>query len=70
MPSNQSENKTNQWLKDLQDKSWEPEILISGIVIFGLFKIFPLVEDLHTYFDNYGSAFLRSNTFDIIIAIQ
>ena len=69
MPLPTPEKKTNPWLKELQDKSWEPEILISGIVIYGLFKIFPLVEELHTYFEIYGSAFLRSNTFDYIVAI-
>jgi hypothetical protein len=47
------------WLKRLQNESWEPEILISGIVIYGLFKVFPYLEELHRYLENYGSAFFR-----------
>lgn len=52
------------WLQRLQDESWEPEILISGIVIYGLFKIFPYVDDLHLYLEYYVSDFFSQGTVD------
>jgi len=52
------------WLKRLQNESWEPEILISGIVIYGLFKIFPYVDDLHLYLEYYASDFFSRGTAD------
>jgi len=52
------------WLKRLQYDSWEPEILISGIVIYGLFKIFPYVDELHIYLQNYSSDFFARGTAD------
>ena len=58
------------WLKRLQYDSWEPEILISGIVIFGLFKTFPFVENLGAYLNNYGGEFMtQSNIDDQIISL-
>ena len=32
------------WLMELQQKSWEPEILLSGIVLYGLFKTPALLD--------------------------
>ncbi len=32
------------WLTELQQKSWEPEILLSGIVLYGLFKTPALLD--------------------------
>lgn len=60
------------WLKRLQYDSWEPEILISGIVIYGLFKIFPSVEDLGIYLNNYGGKFMTQGNVDdnIIILVE
>jgi len=40
------------WLQGLQEGSWDPEILISGIVLYGLFSMFPLIENLSHYFKN------------------
>ena len=58
------------WLKRLQYDSWEPEILISGIVIFGLFKILPSVENLGAYLNFYGGRFFTAgNVDDNIIAL-
>jgi hypothetical protein len=42
------------WLRRLQEGSWEPEILISGIVLYGLFQIPPLVDQLNFYLEHYG----------------
>lgn len=38
-----------QWLSDLQLKSWEPEILLSGIVLYGMFQAPGLLDDLLAY---------------------
>jgi len=42
------------WLQRLQEGSWEPEILISGIVLYGLFQLFPLIAELDHYLEHYG----------------
>ncbi|MGJ3235596.1 hypothetical protein [Marivirga sp.] len=44
--------RTPAWLKRIQEGSWEPEILISGIVLFGLFKIYPLIGEFNYFLDN------------------
>ncbi|NBC57645.1 MAG: hypothetical protein GVY05_05090 [Bacteroidetes bacterium] len=62
-----TEKKT--WLKRLQYDSWEPEILISGIVIYGLFKIFPYLDEFQLYLENYASDFFRGSVDDNIIAL-
>ncbi|WP_340152352.1 hypothetical protein [uncultured Marivirga sp.] len=49
------------WLKRIQEGSWEPEILISGIVLFGLFKIYPLIAELNYFLDN-NSFYIFSKT--------
>ena len=46
--SNQEMNKPN-WLSELQQKSWEPEILLSGIVLYGLFQIPAILDSLLLY---------------------
>ncbi len=35
-----------QWLSELQQKSWEPEILLSGIVLYGMFQAPGLLDDI------------------------
>ncbi|MEM8896423.1 MAG: hypothetical protein AAGC88_17720, partial [Bacteroidota bacterium] len=40
------QHKTPKWLKETQLKSWEPEILISGIVLFGLLQVPDLLDQL------------------------
>ncbi|MDR9401746.1 MAG: hypothetical protein RI558_10040 [Psychroflexus sp.] len=58
------------WLQRLQEASWELEILISGIVLYGLFSMFPVVDELGYYFSNYGlSVFSRGTTGNNIIAL-
>jgi hypothetical protein len=44
----------NNWLRRLQEGSWEPEILISGIVLYGLFQLLPLIAELDHYLEHYG----------------
>lgn len=38
-----------QWLSELQLKSWEPEILLSGIVLYGMFQVPGLLDELLAY---------------------
>lgn len=38
------------WLKELQQRSWEPEILLSGIVLFGMFKVPELLDQFLKFF--------------------
>ncbi len=38
------------WLTDLQQRSWEPEILLSGIVLFGMLRVPAMLDQLLRYF--------------------
>ncbi|WP_462249877.1 hypothetical protein [Ekhidna sp.] len=38
------------WLEELQQRSWEPEILLSGIVLYGMFKVPDLLDDFLMFF--------------------
>jgi len=43
------------WLAELQDKSWEPEVILSGIVLFGMIKLPGLLDEFLLYFGpNFG----------------
>lgn len=52
-----SEEQTPKWLEELQQRSWEPEILLSGIVLYGMFKVPPLLEKFLAFFKSslYGT---------------
>ena len=39
--------KTPKWLKDIQNRSWEPEILISGMTITSIFLLGPYIFNFH-----------------------
>ena len=39
------------WLQWVQEQSWEPEILISGIVLFALFQIPPIIKGANEFLD-------------------
>lgn len=41
-----TENQKPKWLTELQQKSWEPEVLLSGIVLYGLFQVPALLDEL------------------------
>jgi hypothetical protein len=53
-------HKHRNWLQRVQEQSWEPEILISGIVLFSLFQIPPLIEEANAFL-NVNSITLFSN---------
>jgi hypothetical protein len=55
------ENSKPKWLTKLQQNSWEPEILLSGIVLYGLFKLPGILDDL-LYFIKVNSS---SSTTDV-----
>ncbi|WP_425391649.1 hypothetical protein [Ekhidna sp.] len=41
---------TPKWLSELQQRSWEPEILLSGIVLYGMFKVPDLLDEFLVFF--------------------
>ncbi|MFK7812939.1 MAG: hypothetical protein AB8B59_10620 [Maribacter sp.] len=45
-----SEQKTNHWLQRLKDESWEAELLVSAIAIFGSFQLFKVVDWATNFF--------------------
>lgn len=51
---NQENQKTNKksWLQRLKDESWEAELLVSAIAIFGTFKLFGIINWLTNLFIN------------------
>jgi len=38
------------WLTELQQKSWEPEVLLSGIVLYGMLQLPDLLDDFAYFF--------------------
>ncbi|MCZ4409652.1 hypothetical protein O3Q51_12590 [Cryomorphaceae bacterium 1068] len=64
-----AENHRN-WLQRVQEQSWEPEILISGIVLFALFQIPPYIEQANAYLNvNSGQLFSGGNVDETLAAI-
>lgn len=55
---------TPRWLLRVQEQSWEPEILISGIVLFGLFQVPGLIEQLHHFLNHYSLEIFSAGTAD------
>ena len=56
------------WLEDLQQKSWEPEILLSGIVLYGMFKVPELLDSFLAYFKL--NIFGNSTDIDNLVALS
>ena len=51
MEHNQNQKFTKPtWLEELQLRSWEPEILLSGIVLYGMFKTPDLLDQAYYFF--------------------
>lgn len=56
------------WLTELQLKSWEPEVLLSGIVLYGMFKMPELLDQFLYYFRvNFDSI---SNNIDSFVGMM
>ncbi|MEQ8906585.1 hypothetical protein [Ekhidna sp.] len=58
---------TPKWLSELQQKSWEPEILLSGIVLYGMFKVPGLLDQFLSFFKL--NIFGNSNDIDNLVAL-
>ncbi len=46
----EEKSKPPRWLEEIQQKSWEPEILLSGIVLFGLLQVPDLIDQFLLFF--------------------
>ena len=66
MKTSDSDMKPN-WLKELQLKSWEPEILLSGIVLYGMFQLPKALDSFLFFFQN--EVFNVINAMDLLIAL-
>ena len=56
------------WLQRVQEQSWEPEILISGIVLFALYQIPPLIGEMNQFLNDYSVPIFSSGSADETIA--
>ncbi len=61
------EQEEEAWLTRVQEQSWEPEIIISGIVLFALFQIPALIEQLGHFLTNYSLSIFSSGTADELL---
>jgi len=52
------------WLARVQEQSWEPEIIISGIVLFALYQIPGLIGQLEHFLTNYSFSIFSAGTAD------
>ncbi len=55
------------WLKELQLKSWEPEILLSGIVLYGMFQVPDALDQFLFFFSN--EVYNDVNAMDLLVAL-
>ena len=63
-------NKHRNWLERIQERSWEPEILISGIVLFALFQIPPHIRAAANYLDVHSvGVFSQGNADELLGAL-
>jgi len=65
---NQNEDKRS-WLQRVQEQSWEPEILISGIVLFALIQIPPFIRQGADYLDVNSIMIFSNGTFDETLSV-
>jgi hypothetical protein len=61
---------TENWLERMQEQSWEPEIIISGIVLYALYQMPGLIQQLDHFLLNYSFWIFSSGTVDdLLIAL-
>ncbi len=53
-----------EWIKNRKELAWEPEILISGIVLIGLLQVPKLLDNLLRYFNELGPAIFYDSGID------
>ncbi|UII20711.1 hypothetical protein [Fulvivirga ligni] len=56
-----------EWLKELQLKSWEPEILLSGIVLYGMFQVPEVLDRFLLFFS--AEVYNDINAMDTLVAL-
>jgi hypothetical protein len=61
-PSQQKQ--PDHWLARVQEQSWEPEIIISGIVLFALYQIPELIGRLEHFLTNYSLPIFSAGSAD------
>ena len=67
MASGSKNQETPTWLEELQQRSWEPEILLSGIVLYGMFKMPELLDQGLVFFKSY--IFGQTSDVDNLVAV-
>jgi hypothetical protein len=60
--------KTPSWLAQRQAMVWEPELLISGIVLFGLLQIPSGLDNMLQYLNDWGASILLFSNLDEYLA--
>jgi len=62
-------NEKTNWLTDIQNRSWEPEILISGLILTSIFLIQKYVFNIHVFFiQDFGApSFLVGFSFNLVV---
>jgi hypothetical protein len=63
-PNKSPEQETPAWLLRVQEQSWEPEILVSGIVLYGLFQLPALLERLQHFLSHFSFEVFSGGTAD------
>lgn len=66
--SGEPKSNVPKWLSELQQRSWEPEILLSGIVLYGMFKVPNLLDGFLAYFKL--NIFGNSQDIDNLVALS
>ena len=64
LSSKSPEQETPAWLLRVQEQSWEPEILVSGVVLYGLFQLPALLEQLQHFLSHFSFEVFSGGTAD------
>ena len=67
MDKNSNQPEQPSWLEELQQRSWEPEVLLSGIVLYGMFQTPDLLDSLLIFFK--ANILGVSSDIDTLVAI-
>lgn len=67
MENEPQKSKSDNWLARLQEQSWEPEIIISGIVLFALYQMPDFIRQLEHFLINYSFYVFSSGAIDDLL---
>jgi hypothetical protein len=67
--SNSDPAETPSWLEQRQAMVWEPELLISGIVLFGLLQIPSGLDHMQRYLNDWGASIIFLSNMDEFLDI-